>query len=53
MIKNRDHPNLMGCMALCFEVSRYEDDVVVEKERPRHPSTPDDELRVACLGRVV
>jgi len=39
----------MGCM---LEAPRYEDVVMVEKERPRHPSTPDDELRVVCLGRV-
>ena len=53
MIKNGDDSNLMGCMVLCFEAPRNEDAVVVEKERPRHPSTPDDELRVVCLGRVL
>jgi hypothetical protein len=53
MIKNGDDSNLMGCMDLCFEAPRNEDAVVVEKESPRHSSTPDDELRVVCLGRVL
>jgi hypothetical protein len=50
MIKNGDDSNLMGCM---LKATRNEDTVVVEKEHPRHPSTPDDELRVVCLGRVL
>jgi hypothetical protein len=53
MIKNGDDLNLMWCMVLCFEAPRNEDVAMVEKKRPRHPSTPDDELRVVWLGRVL
>ncbi len=53
MVKNGDDSNLMGRMILCFEATRNVDVVVVEKKRPRRPSTPDDELHVVCSGRVL
>ena len=52
MVENGYDSNLMGRMVLCFEATRNEDAIMVEKEHPRHPSTPDDELRVICLGRM-